>query len=348
MIPTREQPYDDLVAELYRGSAFIRAEQFQEWALLQLRELIPFDSAMWGSGTLETLRFHSLTLINLPEDYPRTLEKTTEDNPIWKALIENIGTPIDSTKIIPDDRFFGSSIYKRAFGRFSISRLLATLHNEPRGGVLTLISLYRNDPKQRFTVDEKNLKQRAVRHLVNAASHAFFTHLTRTAPGAGVHAPAAVCDREGYLHEVQPQFLDLLQEHFPNWKGPKLPFAVPAPDSAFTYEDVCGHCSSLKDKLCLQIWQAGPLDALTERERQVVESVCRGLSFKEIARHEGIAPSTVSNHLYRIYRKLGVRNRTSLAKLMQPGSRPSNLWQQAASRLRKARIGYAGHPEETT
>jgi DNA-binding CsgD family transcriptional regulator len=60
-----------------------------------------------------------------------------------------------------------------------------------------------------------------------------------------------------------------------------------------------------------------PLDqgSLTEREFQVRQLVERGLSNDQIARRLGISDKTVKVHLAHVYRKLGVRNRVSLALL---------------------------------
>ena len=48
---------------------------------------------------------------------------------------------------------------------------------------------------------------------------------------------------------------------------------------------------------------------LTNREREVLESVARGLSNDEIATALYISPKTVRNHITRIFRKLGVERR---------------------------------------
>ena len=58
-------------------------------------------------------------------------------------------------------------------------------------------------------------------------------------------------------------------------------------------------------------WEA----ILTSRERQLVELVAEGLPNKLIARELGVADGTVKIHLYNVYRKLGVENRTTLAAL---------------------------------
>ncbi len=55
----------------------------------------------------------------------------------------------------------------------------------------------------------------------------------------------------------------------------------------------------------------GPEPArLTPREREIVEALAQGCSYKEIADRCGISLSTVRTHLQRIYEKLRVDNRT--------------------------------------
>ncbi|HXY16685.1 MAG TPA: response regulator transcription factor [Gaiellaceae bacterium] len=53
---------------------------------------------------------------------------------------------------------------------------------------------------------------------------------------------------------------------------------------------------------------------LTERELEIVRAVARGSSNREIAQELWITEQTVKYHLTRIYRKLGVGNRTEAAK----------------------------------
>lgn len=53
---------------------------------------------------------------------------------------------------------------------------------------------------------------------------------------------------------------------------------------------------------------------LTPREREIVRLVLRGYSNKEISVRLGISPGTVKNHVFRLFRKLGVKNRFELNK----------------------------------
>lgn len=47
---------------------------------------------------------------------------------------------------------------------------------------------------------------------------------------------------------------------------------------------------------------------LSTREHQVLEMVVQGLTDAQIGRRLGLSPATVSKHLHRIYRRLGLRN----------------------------------------
>ena len=55
--------------------------------------------------------------------------------------------------------------------------------------------------------------------------------------------------------------------------------------------------------------------SLTVRERQIIEVLSDGATNKEIGRQLNLAEGTDKVHLHRIYRKLGIANRTALAIL---------------------------------
>ena len=56
-----------------------------------------------------------------------------------------------------------------------------------------------------------------------------------------------------------------------------------------------------------------PLDGLSEREREVLAMVARGLPNKLIARELGISEKTVKTHLTSVFRTIGVTDRTQAA-----------------------------------
>ncbi len=54
---------------------------------------------------------------------------------------------------------------------------------------------------------------------------------------------------------------------------------------------------------------------LTERQREMLECLVKGLSNKEIGRASGIAEGTVKMHLANLYRVIGASNRTQAAAI---------------------------------
>lgn len=310
-------PVDRFIAKLYRSALSVSHHDYREWALREWRKVIPHDAALWGSGLMTRRRFHTVTLADLPADYPQSLEATTHINPMLPRILKNLDMPTDMRDVCPDREFFRSEIYRRVFEPLGISRLLSTSHYDARSGIGTLVTIYRRDRRAVFTDSERLRQQRLAYHLHHAASHAFFLHLARTNERPAGSA-AAVVDREGLFYEAQPRFLDLLDAHFPPRAGQSLPFALPAAGETVVVGSVCIKVEPASDMFIVYLWPAGPLDRLTAREREIVNAVAQGLSFKQAAKKIGVAPSTVANHLYRVYRKLGVCSRTELAALVYP------------------------------
>lgn len=313
-------PVDRYIARLYRSGLHVPAAEYRAWALHEWRAVVPHDGALWGSGSLPGWRFHNVTVSGLPEDFPRALEQTRTINPIASLVLDRLDTPIDMRAVMPDARFFKSEIYRRAFAPYGISRVLSTPHLDRRSGLYSLLTLYRKERKAIWSDLDKARQQRITYHLYNAASHAFFLHLLRSSdPPRG--GQAAVVDSQGMFHQAQPRFLDLLDQHFPQREPQQLPFALPPPgEQRLLNEHLCARCEASADLYVIWLWPAGPLDRLTARERKIVHAVSQGLSFKQAARKIGVAPSTVANHLYRVYRKLGVYSRSELAALVYPTS----------------------------
>lgn len=316
-----------VISRFYRSVVSVAADEYRSWALASIKTVIPHDYALWGSGVWESRRFHNLTLNDLPPEYVRAIERSADQNPLVKRLIKlPPGTPARMEDATDDASYFASEFYRNTFAPFGIERTMSIVHLDKRSGVYSLVSLYRNDRNKPFTDDEMRIQKRLVFHLFNAASHAFFIHLTRTHRDRPAGAAAAVVDRRGTFHDAQPRFLDALDAHYPNRSGPtsgaragSLPFPLPEPGEICQVGprgELYMSAETMGDLFVVHLWPAGPLDRLTAREREIVLAVAHGLSFKQAARKIGVAPSTVANHLYRIYRKLNVNSRTELANLV--------------------------------
>jgi DNA-binding NarL/FixJ family response regulator len=77
----------------------------------------------------------------------------------------------------------------------------------------------------------------------------------------------------------------------------------------------------LTGALSLSRRPTGPLDALTEREEQILEGVAAGLSNKAIGQHLYLSEQTVKHYVTNILQKLHVHNRVEAALLAQKNGR---------------------------
>lgn len=309
-------PLDRFISTIYRRGLDAPDGDFRQWALDQLQQLIPFDAAIWGSGPVSKPRFHTVQTFGVKREFARALEDSLGENPILPEIMKRPGVPISMEDVCPDRKFYKSNLYRTTFEPFGIERILSTHIVEPRSGLHALLTIYRFDRKAKFTADEKAIQTRASYHMVNAAAQAFFMAVSRPCE-LETREFGAVCDREGVFHEVEMGFLDLLDDLYPRRPQNRLPFVVPQPGFDGVVDGLYVRAESFDDLVLLRVRPTTPLDQLTDRERDVVEQVCDGLSAKAIGRDLGLAPSTVSTHLYRAYRKLGVESRTALAHMVK-------------------------------
>jgi len=110
-----------------------------------------------------------------------------------------------------------------------------------------------------------------------------------------------------------------------------------------------GHAMDLRNALAYATRKRGPRrrpssgwQSLTPTERAVVELAVQGLSNPQIATRMFISRGTVKTHLAHVYAKLGVANRTELARL--DGERRENGSASVPARAGRSRRSYgAGH-----
>jgi len=308
-------PIDHFISHLYRSTQHIALAKFRYWALNELQTLIDFDAAIWSTGHLSTRTFHTHTTLGLPQDFPDQLIEYLPINPISKLLFTRVGEPVDMSDALDDETFFNSEIYSSIFKPQKISRILSSVHIEQRSGIFTLLTLYRKNRDHIFLHNEKIIYRRALFHLLNSASQACMLNLNIIDKDKVNHT--AICDKHGIYHETETIFLDLIEEYFPDYSGQSLPFTVPKDGTKLIQNNLHISSEKLGDLYRITIRPTTPLDELTRREMEVVSGVSQGMSFKQIAKKLSLSPSTVSNHLYRIYQKLHISNRTELADLMR-------------------------------
>lgn len=307
---------DVFIANLYQAIQSGHVEDFRDYALREMRRLVGFDAALWGSGGYGSQVFHSVITQGLDRGYTDALERTRPLNPMFAALIGSPGRAIDLRSLISDERLPHSPIYKQCFSRYGVERIVSYLDCSPQTGVHSLLSLYRFDRNRPFSDAELALFERAAFHLVAAATHALFMHVCRLTHADGDDERIAICDRQGLLHHAELGFWDLLESVFVQSRRRRLPFDLPARGESQSVRGLCVEATPLGDLFCIRVWRRRAIDGLVGRDRAIVNGVCRGMTFKDIGRELQLAPSTISNRLYRVYRELGVTSRSSLVRLI--------------------------------
>jgi len=305
---------DKFISRLYQSTPDIDIGHYRNWALRELAGLIDFDACIWSTGHLSTRTFHTHNLIGLPDDFHQRLIESLPINPISKQLFSRPDEPVNMSDVVEDSTFYQSEIYHTVFKPVRIERILSAIHIDQRSGIYTLLSLYRSDREKNFSLSEKSTHQRMLYHLINAASMASFASMA--APARDLSTSYAICDKHGVYHAVEESFLDLVEDAFPEHDAQQLPFTIPQGPLQVVLRDLVIKQEAIGDLFRIILRPSSAIDTLTDREREVVAGVTQGMSFKQIAKRLALSPSTVSNHLYRVYQKLRINNRAELADLI--------------------------------
>lgn len=315
------EQFSQLVMSLHRGCREQPVEAFQDWAFEQVKAILPFDSALWMTGTLtpdgsdgvfHTHHLHKQPL-QLLADWARTEGRTVFSRKVF-------ATPgITCNCVTSQD--FGPALAAHA-RRYRIEHILATTSIDPVAALHELISIYRADPKRPFTEAELLLQQSLVPHLaetwrINRVQHlAYAGH-----PGCAGLSCAAAADAKGVLHVSDRGFTRLLQEEWPDWRGPSLPpelmACVDDTHRRYVGRVLAVGLSDMHDLVLLRGRRRSRVDNLSQREQQVAKHFSAGRTHKEIAKILALAPATIRNHLTTTYNKLGVANKAELVNLLR-------------------------------
>ncbi len=309
----------DFIARLFQACLKVDTDSYPLWALEQLGSLIPYDAALYGVGNLHANRYHAVHTLGLPKTYVSALEGSAQKSVLLPLLIQNLGQPINSALRVADEQFYGSEFYRQIWQPASIERVLTIAFVDTDNGLYSHIALYRNDREQPFSPKETELFGLITPHLPQASSHAFLLRSRLIAENPTALVAVALCDKFGIIHDVAPEFSELMQTAYPGWRGPGLPAEL----AAAVYAE---HCEQKLGRLMVQVKPFAKLrlllirglkkrDSLSDREQEVLERILKGLSYKEVARQLDIAASTVSTLVCRAYLKLGVNSRRELLKL---------------------------------
>lgn len=307
----------DWLLALHRDCLDPQPAEFCRWALGRLARAVAFDSASWGHGGTAPIVIHEVYLHNQPPDKAEAYARYKHDDYLFPEVVRRPGVTFDMYDLVPRAEHVRRPIYKHYARRYGGEQVLCTSLRHPTSGLGHFLNLWRADFERPFSPLDRAFKQLAMPHLVDARRLNLFEHARLNAGAAPPGSHAALCDPLGTLHDAEREFNDLLAAQWPGWTGPQLPEALRSRmrrrDAAtFKAGNVTIDWEPIGSMRLVRAWKLGGVDRLSPRERDVARLLADGHSPKSIARILGVEPTTIRTQTYRLYRKLGVRNRAQM------------------------------------
>lgn len=315
------QNLDHFVLELYRLTGSGPWDAFGPIAFELLEEMLPFDSALWGTFTLTPagVRVHSQYLHKLPARMMEEYEDVKQYDVLNQQSIAQCGKTLNVSLAQVESATHPAMIAH--VRRWGMEHTLATMILESPLNLYTAFCIYRNATRRPFSERDRRRIERIAPHLVQAW-HLNALHFLDVPPPAAPAVPRAraVIDRFGVLHHAEAGLAALFRSEVADWEGPNVPAPIAA---AFRQgaPEFRGHAivasvlRELPDKrLMISVRARAPVDALTRREITVAREFASGKTYKEIAGLLSTSPATVRTQIERIYAKLGVRTKVELVK----------------------------------
>ena len=317
--------FSNLLLVLYRQAQSTLPAEFQRRALDAIREVLVFDSALWGTGVMgqQGAIVHSACVYRQPPEMMENWEHIKQHDSVSFEAFGRMGETVNAA--LTTDPAWQSRFHPDAMAhvqRFGMEHVLSTIIAEPVLRLFTAVSFYRADPAKPFTEAERQLKQNLMQHLVEGwnTNRFNFMHAARYDNALAEHG-RAICDRKGVLYNASENFAGLMSNEWPQWNGPQLPDALLATVVGREPHHYTGHrivatIKPLNDMLLLSVRKKSTLDQLSPRELEVARHFGRGMDYRKIALQLNIAPATVRNHLQAVYSTLGVSNKVEMARLI--------------------------------
>lgn len=324
-MPRRLPSLNHLILGLHEQAAMLAPAQFGQAVLRQCQPLLGFDSAMFGSGTIQLAApgvpgrqsIHAFELYEQPVEKVAARQDLTGPDPILDRAARSPGqlVTMDVAQLVQG----GRDDVRRYCQRFGVAHSTVVISGEPARGVEALAVWHgsRRGPGVR----QLALAAQLMPHLLLARrNNARFHALTAVvADGAPL---TALASQAGHLHHAPPAVLALLQREWPQFQPPWLPQALVLALASGGYagrqlvvqaRPLAGGLMQVALRPARATAAPASAQALTPAEARVAELVAAGLSYKQVAQQLQRAPATVRNQLQRVYDKLGLRGKTALA-----------------------------------
>jgi len=307
---------NQVILALYREGRDIPLSRYQDWALEQVRTLIPFDSVWWGNAAAEPMKIHWIHLHNCDASIMEVYPPYIEQDFFRAELVAKPGMSVNMSDLITRKGYVRTELYQNCGKRYHIEWSLGTLLVDTASSLYEFLTLWRHDSNQPFNEDERKIKEQLMPHLAEAFRAVRLRHFLR---GIDTRGKAwALADDHGYIREAAPSFIACLRDHWHEWKGNLLPESLAQcvlAGHGYVSKTLTIDLVPSENLRFLQVRPGSALDKLSTRENEIVKRYASGETYSEIARLLKLSPSTVRNHISHCFKKLGVTNKGQLASL---------------------------------
>ena len=313
MPPTLLSKYSNLLLTIYRFAQELPVPQFQDAILCALKDSLPFDSAVWGTGTMTTAGIdqHSTHLHQTSAAMMLAYDKVKhQDSAAAQVALRptmTIAFNADVDLDGPDQNEIREFCHE-----FGHRNNLITCDINPITKFAQWISLYRRNPRLICTEDETQMLASLAPHLMQALAINRIIHLDKLSGDiARERWCVAIADTRGTIYHAAPSFWKLLGCDWPVDNTEALPQALL--QHLISGDHVLGRKVIVRrnlenDLLYIKARRRQPVDLLSTREYLIAKLLRDGLSQKEVAKKLGRSPETIRSQLREIFRKLEIKN----------------------------------------
>lgn len=305
--------HNTLLLQLYRLSHELPVDQFQDSALQLIKQVLPFDSSMWGSATTSTHGI-DIHMLHLHQKSPEMLEAYEPLKQHDTAAASMFGQE-QATRGFHAESWFAAPQQREFFAtlrRFGQENFFITSQHNSNTQFAEWITLFRADADAHCTPEEVAILSQLAPHVMQAQAFNRVTHLTRMNTANPLQRGTAIADLRGVLYHADPVFGALMDVEWEGSRRYKLPAAVLEHflngQSHFSGRTLVMSYHTEHNLLFLKVRPRCRADNLSAREHTVAKLVAKGDTYKEIARLLNRAPATVRNHIQAIYEKLNVNH----------------------------------------
>lgn len=317
--------HNDLLLRLYRLSHEQAIDQFQNAALELVKQVLPFDSAMWGSATMTPvgIDIHAIHLHKQPLEMLQAYEEVKHLDTAGQEAVRHFHHALAFDR----DTWFGAREQRAVLDygrRFEQCHFFICATSDPSTGLAHWLTLFRSNDVAHCMETERQALGVLAPHVQQALSLNRLAHLNQQALSLSVSGPrtgTAMADARGMIYHMDPVFEHLLHQEWQGWRGPRLPAALMSAVQQGLQKYLGGtlvaRVRTEHGLLWLRCRPRCAADELAPKEFVVAQMTAKGLTHKEIAKALERAPTTVRNQIRSIYDKLGVSNVAELIEALR-------------------------------